>query len=90
MPPPIIPSPRIATRGFVIGPFQSFDNFKLLQRGLVDGQAQAWNILIKINESIFGSGPATKDVPEQLVANFYINHGQYSAMGEFRLAITAW
>ena len=42
----------------------SFDDFELFQRCFVDRQAQPRNVLVQINETVFGFGLAVEDVPE--------------------------
>ncbi len=47
-------------------------DLELLQCLFVDRESQPGNILVQVNEPVFGFGFAVKDVPEQFVAHFYL------------------
>ena len=50
-----------------------FDDVESLQRLLVDGEAEAGEVVVEIDDAIIRCGLAVEDVPEELVADFDVD-----------------
>src|SRR5258708_37259831 len=73
MPEPIRPSPIRATRGLDM---TSLHDVELLESLLVDGQAEAGDLLVEVHEAVLGLRLAFEHIPEELVAHLDVDDGK--------------